>query len=107
MPSYILKLEDDGKEYFLEWSTIVDAPVSYAMQYDEFRDFYQQEYGRSKMAEFEERIARARAKGTSSMLHESADDIIDWNRAGPNETNLSKEEIIEKYIRQRGNKIRA
>ena len=107
MPTYIMRLEDDGKEYFLEWSPIVDAPVTYGMPFDEFRDFYQYEYGHSRMEEFEQRIARARSTGTSSLFPESAEDMMSFNRAGPDETELTKEEIIQKYIRNRNGKLRA
>jgi hypothetical protein len=28
MPRYIVRLDDGGTAYYLEWSTIVDAPVT-------------------------------------------------------------------------------
>lgn len=77
---------------FFEWSTIVDAPVSYGMNEKEFRLYHKHKYGDLPA---DERIERAIHKGTSSFNDESLQDLIFHNRAGPDETNISLEEIMK------------
>lgn len=75
------------------WSTIVDAPVTAAMQLDDFRAYYQDRYGRSAMDGLDDRLTRARDYGSSS--GESLSDLVLCNRAGPDESALSLAQIIE------------
>ena len=96
MPKYIIKLA--GK--YMEWSTVVDAPITYGMTLKEFRRYYQQEYGRVSMHDLDLRMERVERKGTSSHLHSSVDDLIECNRAGVNETNISKDEIIRLFANE-------
>lgn len=99
MPRYIIKLQDKDNVWYMEWSSIVDAPVTYGMSLEEFKQHYQEEYGARGMAELETRLKRVEATGTSSLLHESLDRMLVCNRAGPNEKCISKEEIIERFCR--------
>lgn len=101
MATYILKLSDDDKDYYLEWSTVVDAPTTYGMSRREFTAYYRRMYGESEMLDFEERMARVDRKGTSALIEESADDVIRGNRAGKDETRLTKQQIIEHFCRNR------
>lgn len=103
MPRYIVKLTDAGRDYYLEWSTIVDAPVTSGMSLKEFRSHYQQEYGREGIRGLDERMNRVESTGTSSHHHDSAEDTISCNRAGDGETRLTMEQIIDHYCR--GNPI--
>jgi hypothetical protein len=95
----IIKLSEDNRDWYLEYSTVVDAPILYGMSLEEFKQYYQEEYGRSSMDELEKRLARVEEKGTSSMMHSSLEDTIDYNRAGKNETCLTKEQMIEHYCK--------
>jgi hypothetical protein len=97
MSRLIIKLQQDNQSWYLEWSSIVDAPTTYGMSLDEFKEFYREEYGRQSVKELEERLERVEQKGTSSMMHESADDVISFNRAGQKESKLSKQQIIDVY----------
>ena len=102
MGCYIIKIEHEGKEYFLEWSEITDAPITYGMEYEEFADYYKDEYGRQSFeTNFKCRMERVNEKGTSSMMHESMEQLIENNRAGKNEKHLSLKGIIKKYIIER------
>lgn len=92
MPKYIVKLADK----YLEWSTIVDAPVTQGMTREEFVDYYIRRYGETSRAEMVERLTRADATGTSA-LDDTLDGILRCNRAGDKEAELTKEQIIEKY----------
>lgn len=93
MGRFIVKLED----YYLEWSTIVDAPVTFGMSLEQFKEYYQGEYGRSSMVDLERRLERAEKFGTSSLNDSRTDELIAGNRAGPNETSLTVEEIVKAY----------
>lgn len=97
MPSYILKLND----HYLEWSTIVDAPVTFGMTLEEFQDYYRQRYGEHDFERLSERLKRVEEKGTSSINDKNVDDTISFNRAGPKESCLSREEIVEWYCRRK------
>lgn len=93
MPNHIVRLED---RYF-EYSTVVDAPVSHPMTREEFRAYYYSPESahrwRPPDEELDERLARVDAKGTSSMHDASAEDTIRCNRAGPNEDELTIEQL--------------
>lgn len=97
MPRFICKVTDNDQVWYLEWSTVVDAPVTYGMSLEEFKEYYRDEYGRSSMDELTKRLERVEAKGTSSLMHDSADDVMDWNRAGKDGSSLSKQQLIDVY----------
>lgn len=101
MGRYIVKLEDQGVDYYLEYSTVVDAPVTYGMTLNEFKAYYKDQYGREGMRNLQERLDRVTEIGTSSRIDDSVDEVFSCNRAGVGETKITKEEIIEIYIRQR------
>lgn len=91
MPKLVVRTKCDGETYYLEWSTIVDAPVTYGMTRAEFERYYRREYGRAGLERLPERIKNALP------LRE----VVPLNRAGDNEACLTQREIVDKYIRQR------
>ena len=94
MPRYIIKLD----EKYLEWSTIVDAPVTYGMTEKDFSQYYKEQYGiQGYENDYRSRMERVNATGTSAFGYKSVDELIRNNRAGKNEENLSKEEIIQHF----------
>lgn len=93
MGRYIIKIEDK----YLEWSTVVDAPVTWGVDRKDFEKWYLREYGESCRDEFDRRMIRVEEKGTSSFMHDSLDEVLKGNRAGPGETSLSKDEIYQEY----------
>lgn len=95
MGRLIIKLEDK----YMEWSTIVDAPVTPGMSYFDFREYYTKEHGETSVMIFDERMSRVHSKGTSSFDDENVDETISANRAGENESCLTKEEIINRYCK--------
>lgn len=97
MSRFLIKLSSGDKSWYLEWSTIVDAPVTRFDSVEELKEYYQREYGRSAMYELDQRLARVEEKGTSSMIDKSVDSVISYNRAGANETCLTKDQIIKYY----------
>jgi hypothetical protein len=97
MPRYIAKFTDGGESWYLDWSSVVDAPVTCGMSLDEFREYYREEYGPGAMDGLEERLARVKEKGTSARLHDSVESLIRCNRAGAGETRLTMAQIIDHY----------
>jgi hypothetical protein len=99
VPRYIVKLTDKKTniDYYLLWSTVVDAPVTDGVSREQFEEVYREEYGRQGMTEFVARMARVDKKGTSSMIDESAESLISFNRAGPDESLLSYDEVVRFY----------
>ena len=102
MPKYIVKLKDEkfNKDYYLEWSTIVDAPTTYGCSLDEFKDYYKSRYGEEGISQLDDRLKRVEETGTSG--HPPFDDLKDLlscNRAGEDETEIDLEGILERYCR--------
>jgi len=96
MPKYICKL--DGM--YFDWSTVVDAPVTYGMTLAEFKRYYRERYGSHDMdadddAGFKARMKRVEAKGTSTHCYDSVEELVKFNRAGPDERCLSIPELSE------------
>lgn len=87
MGRYIAKLDADA---YAEWSTVVDAPVSWVVP----RDSAVGMWG-------EDRVARADRNGTSIVdgypAGETPEEIVQGNRAGPGESELTVAEIIVAY----------
>lgn len=97
MSRFIVKLNDGHRDFYLEWSSVVDAPVTYGLSLDEFKSYYREEYGNSSMAEFERRLDRVNLRGTSCFTADSAEQLVKYNRAGKGETCLTLEQIIDAY----------
>lgn len=87
MGRYVAKL---GEDAYVEWSTVVDAPVSWVCPRD-----------KAVQAWTEERVGRADANGTSILdgfpAGTTPEEIAAGNRAGPREATISVEEIIAAY----------
>jgi hypothetical protein len=90
----IIKIKD---KYF-EWSSIVDAPVTYGMSKDELKSYIKGMYGEKGLRELPTRLLRVEKTGTSFVDRTSLDDLISFNRAGENEENLTKDEIYQIYV---------
>lgn len=97
VPKYIIKLNDGKRDYYLEWSTIVDAPTTYGMSRDEFEEYYLDEYGKALWAGLAARLKAVELNGHSAFFAKSVDDLISFNRAGKDEKSLTKKQIIRKY----------
>lgn len=102
MARYIIKLTDGvGADWYLEWSSIVDAPVTYGMSRQEFERYYLEQYGRDGFRDFEERMGRVEKHGTSSPLRAAVEHVIRRNHAGDNDEPLTIEQLITKYCHNR------
>jgi len=85
------------KDYYLEWSTVVDAPITEGMKLDAFKEWYKQEYGNSGLEKLNENLKIINEKGIGSRCYDTVDEFISFNRAGPKESCLSKDEIYSAY----------
>lgn len=84
----IVKLADNE---YVEWSTVVDAPVSYVLTRDEIKRAV-------GGPDIEERLNRADERGTSMLAPAiTLESLAVCNRAGPKESCLSLEEIRKQY----------
>lgn len=81
------------------YSTIADGPEFVcALTLDQITQYANSKYGEEGLRRLPHRLARAHAVGCSSHIHESLEDCIKDNRAGPNESNLSYDEFIRMYL---------
>jgi hypothetical protein len=99
MPRYIVCLKRDGKKRFCEWSTVVDAPVTYLLTEAQFREYYEAEYGKAGQADLDARIERAKTNGTSALDGTTAEELARGNRAGKDEKPLPFDELWDEFLR--------
>lgn len=93
MATYIVKLGN----FYLEWSTIIDAPITLGMTLDQFKRYYKEEYGNYRFEQLPYRLERVEEYGTSQQGKVSPEDLIVGNCAGPNETELNIQELFDNY----------
>lgn len=81
------------------FTTIADGPcfVS-ALTIDQLTDYIREQYGASGIEALPERLARAHATGCSHSRGWTLRQCIATNRAGPNESKMSYDEFISKYL---------
>lgn len=97
----IFKVDDNGKEAFIVWSSVVDAPVSFACTAEEIVEMFVEDARESAVLLAQEMIERARENRTSSRMGMTLADVATENRAGPAESTLTEDEIIEFYVRRK------
>jgi len=70
-----------------------------SISYDQLKEWYRDEYGRRGMLDFEERVKRAKETGTSCRIdRDGLESFLCVNRAGENESFLSIEECIKRFL---------
>lgn len=97
MPRSIIKLKDDC---FVEWSSICDAPVTYCMTKEKFKEYLKEEYGNSRLALLLERLEKIDL-GQACGQYDDLAGVLSYNRAGDNEKKIGLEKIIEKYTEKK------
>ena len=94
MPRYIVKIKD---RYF-DWSTIVDAPLTYGMTLEELEEYHREMYGIQGHRDFAQRMERVEKKGCSCVYgYVTMEHVVTQNRCGDNEESLTIDEIYELY----------
>lgn len=76
-----------GDKYFF-WGKNVDAPLSYALDEPFVKRYLENDPNRWQ---------RLQSKGTTSFHHQSAEETVECNRAGPRERKLTADEIYKMY----------
>ena len=98
MAHSIIRLNDSSRDYYLEYSSVVDAPVTFGVSLEEFTHGYRLKYGTESLKqEFPDRMKRVEEKGTSSYMYVSVEEELTCNRAGKGETRLTIPQIIDAY----------
>jgi hypothetical protein len=92
MPHYVLKIKGTKKTRYIIWSTIVDAPIIYDMTRTDLKKYWEEEYGRSGMRNFDRMMETVEETGSS--IGENPKEIMKGNRAGKNERPLSYDRIV-------------
>ena len=83
---------------FFEWSTVVDAPITFGVDLETFTDYYKTRYGELDFEhEWPRRLERTLAKGCSAHNYKSLRELISFNRAGFQGACLTFEQIIQIY----------
>lgn len=82
------------------FSTIVDAPIlAKGITLEELKEQVKEEYGLYGVACLNERLERViKNGGCSAQNGMSLADCISGNRAGPNETELSFDDFVQKFL---------
>lgn len=102
MGRYLIKTTHPLRPY-LEWSSIVDAPLTYGMNIATLRRYIKEEYGMDGLRSLDARLERVDLKGTSSFVYKSAEEAVSCNRAGDGETRLTMAQIVDFYCERMGN----
>lgn len=78
---------------FFVWSTEISAPITPGLSEDAFRAYYQAEYGKRGSEGLEQRMLRARERGTE-LQFTNLKTLVQYNHLGPQYSSLSLEEIM-------------
>ena len=90
MGTSIVKHVIRGEDRYLLWSSIVDAPVTMGMSLTALENYWREEYGKRGLEDLRRRLEHSK---TCSVF-----DLVDGNRAGDGETELTEEQIIAFYF---------
>ena len=95
----ILRLEREKKTRYLLWSTVADAPLTRGMTLKELQAYVKQEEGNQGLEKLVDRLDRVSRHGTSSAVPgaQTPEELTAANRAGPGETELTLDQIWERY----------
>lgn len=88
------------KDFYLIWSSVVDAPISFGMNRAELEKWLKEEYGRAGLSDWLRMIPRVDEIGTSFYEHGSVKQTTRYNRAGPKGARLTLDEIYTAYCLQ-------
>jgi hypothetical protein len=108
MGKAIFRVDDNGKERFLVWSSIVDAPITFACTAEEVTEMLVEDAREDAERMAQDMIDRARVTGSSSRRgFITLADVVAANHAGPSGSALTEDEIVEFYVRRKKNPTKA
>jgi N6-adenosine-specific RNA methylase IME4 len=103
MPRLCFKIHDEkfNKDYYLEWSSVVDSFITHGMSLEEYKEYYIKEYGNSYADQLNSDIERIEKTGSNSRTgFTTLADILENNCCGENDEKLNLEEILDQYCRE-------
>lgn len=82
------------------WSTVVDSPLFVSgFTRRMIEQWAQEEYGNQGLKDLPARLELAHKQGTDDTGPGlTLDDLIEVNRAGPNESHMSKDDFLKKFF---------
>lgn len=102
MPRLCIKIHDEkfNKDYYLEWSSVVDSFITHGMSKEEYREYFINEYGNQYADQIDSYIERIEKTGSSSRTgFATLYSILKFNCCGENDETLTLEEILDQYCR--------
>lgn len=104
MPEYIVKITDPIHQcdWWISWSSVVDAPTCNGMSRGDFADWYVWRHQSDPMTlgDLQRALDKVERHGVSCYPHYSGtEELIRANRAGDGESELTMEQILDKYCR--------
>lgn len=87
------------KDLYFEWSTVVDAPVTYGMTLEELKTYVKEKRGTEGLAELPSELENIERQGTSCYTNYTLKELLHHNAAGENEKSISINAIYERYKR--------
>ena len=107
MIHYLIKIKDeqDGQDHYFIWSNNADAPITSSFTREEAPAMLEQDYrnaGAMPRPEIGVILSRVAENGIAYLYESGHTDqtlegLLEWNRAGPNESSLRGQEIIKQY----------
>lgn len=95
MRGHVVKLPNGN---YLIWSSVADAPLTCGMPRDVFIEKLTSQYSHIyDEATLIEKVALADQKGSSRPGYQTLEELIEGNCAGPGESSLTLDEIVETY----------
>ena len=103
MGQAIVKFNHEGRDWYLIWSTVVDAPVTCAMTREELEDHVRHWDGQRAAEALPARLERCDKYGHCFVDYDrgGAEGVVRCNRAGAEETSLTPEQVWELSVRRR------
>lgn len=98
MGRVIVAVDHGEARYYMEWSSVVDAPITRGMRLTEFLDHFRAEYGQTGMRQLADKLDRANRYGTSCLRPTSFDEYIAGNHAGLHGTEATRGQIVSHYV---------
>lgn len=87
------------KDLYFEWSTVVDAPVTYGMTLDELKAYIKEERGNDGLKELPRHLENIDRQGTAMQTNYTLAELVANNRAGENEKRISLDAIYKRYAK--------
>ena len=95
----LVKMTKGDRVCYLEWSSIVDAPVAGGFTLEELKSYIIDCYGADGVAYLPSRLKRCDLYGHSALDrdHKTWQEYVSFNRAGENEKQLTPDELWDKF----------